>query len=309
MPTPGHLTVRNTDGIGRTAPMILESAGLRQKSKPSLPYYQRPRRREVVLNEAFVADSGPGNVGDALPDVAIASMGDATFLEAIIGNDDRVRVSDDRMAMNPWRQICSLRIRSATSRTYVGTAWFIHPRVLATAGHCVYLQDDGGWAESISIAAARSGDREPFGRVVSKRFLSVDGWVKERKRDFDYGVIILDDESVGQQVGNFEVQSLTPGELRGLDAQISGYPADRDSAKYQYFHMRPLMDVTDQRLMYEIDTFGGQSGSPIWQETEEAGVIAIGIHTTGGVSSNSGTRINDDVIGNFIQWTAEAGNA
>src|SRR4051794_7089475 len=105
MTKPGHLTVRNTEGIGREAPAVLEGAVPRQKSKPSLPYYQRPRRREVILNEAFVADGGDGNTSDALPDVAIASMGDATFLEAIIGNDDRVRVSDDRMAMNPWRQI------------------------------------------------------------------------------------------------------------------------------------------------------------------------------------------------------------
>jgi glutamyl endopeptidase len=66
-----------------------------------------------------------------------------------------------------------------------------------------------------------------------------------------------------------------------------------------------MAGVTDTRLIYDIDTFGGQSGSPIWQQTAEAGLIAVGIHTTGGVSSNSGTRITADVLGNLVKWTTE----
>jgi len=69
--------------------------------------------------------------------------------------------------------------------------------------------------------------------------------------------------------------------------------------------MRPMMAVTDAQLVYDIDTFGGQSGSPIWQQTTELGLIAVGIHTTGGVSSNSGTRINQDVLDNLATWTRE----
>jgi glutamyl endopeptidase len=57
--------------------------------------------------------------------------------------------------------------------------------------------------------------------------------------------------------------------------------------------------------VYDIDTFGGQSGSPIWQETQETGVVAVGIHTTGGVSSNSGTRISSDVMENLVNWITE----
>jgi V8-like Glu-specific endopeptidase len=244
-----------------------------------------------------------------LTDVAVASFGNAiegintTLLEAIIGDDDRVRVSKERMAMNPWRQICALRIISQSNRTYVGTGWFIAAGVVATAGHCVFLQNDGGWAKSILVVPAKQGPHEPFGSQTSTRFGSVDGWVEKRQSDFDYGVIFLDDKTVGEKVGNFGVQALNPIELKGTDAQISGYPADRDRAEFQFFHLRPIIDVTDTQLIYDIDTFGGQSGSPIWQETIENGLIAVGIHTTGGVSSNSGTRITDDVLQNLVEWT------
>jgi V8-like Glu-specific endopeptidase len=259
-----------------------------------------------MVLESGGPDVVTGQGAAPLPDVSVASFGRKDVLEVVFGNDDRVRVSAERMKSNPWRQVCALRILSQSDRWYVGTGWFVGPRLLATAGHCVYLQDDGGWAKKIEVTPARFGDTKPFGTVDSDYMGSVDGWVKKRSSDFDYGVIFLPDGNTGSQVGNFEVQSLQPAELKRADAQISGYPADRDSAKFQYFHMRPLIDVTETRLVYDIDTYGGQSGSPVWQETQEEGVIAVGIHTTGGTTSNSATRITDDVIDTLIKWAGQA---
>lgn len=321
MAAPGHEPIRNTDPVNET--VVLEGAGppeaaVQQTSKPSLPYYTPPRPRRKALrparvNEAFTDESAaaPDVIETAAVDVANASFGsgggaanaDTRVFEAVIGTDDRVKVSQERMRLNPWRQICALRIVSKTNRTFVGTGWYIAPGVLATAGHCVFLQDEGGWAKSIKVIPAKFGAREPFAAQTSKRFASVKGWVKERKRDFDYGVIFLDDAAPGTQVGNFAVEALGVPQLKGVDAQVSGYPADLERAEFQFFHMRPMKDVTDTRLVYDIDTFGGQSGSPIWQETTERGVVAVGIHTTGGVTSNSGTRITDDVLDNLIRWT------
>jgi glutamyl endopeptidase len=331
MTKPGHVPITSWQTSELSRGLTLESVGPTLTSVPTLDYYHapRPRRRvrqrgdtEALVLESLAASDDAGQkdwavIGETsgrfIPDVAVASLGnsaaslgdDRMILEAIIGDDDRVRVQPETMTENPWRQICALRILSQSNQQYVGTAWFIGPRTLATAGHCVYLQDDGGWAKSIKVIPAKQGPLEPLGHQMSTRFASVDGWVKDRKRDFDYGVIFLDDDRAGQAVGNFEVRAVPPGELRGPEAQISGYPADRDAATFQYFHMRPLKDVTDTRLVYDIDTFGGHSGAPIWQNTKERGVIAVGIHTTGGVTSNSGTRITDDVLDNLISWTSE----
>jgi len=270
---------------------------------PSLPYYRRPERPPQVLLESMPVDGDDDdNPNVALPDVAVASFGDSGFLEAVIGNDDRVKVAKSLLSGNPWRQICSLRIRSQSNQVYVGTGWFIGPKTLATAGHCVFLKNDGGWAKSIDVVPARFGNSKPFGKMTATRFSAVDGWTKDSSRDFDYGVIHLESGTVGDKIGNFEVRSFADPLFKNMSLKVSGYPADREQAQFQYFHERPVQQVSPTRLFYDIDTFGGQSGSPIWQDTKENGLVAVGIHTTGGISSNSGTRINDDVIDNLISW-------
>lgn len=243
-------------------------------------------------------------VAQRLPDAAVASFGRRMMLEIVIGNDDRIKVSEEDLTRNPYRQIAALRIESQSGTQYVGTGWFIGPRALATAGHCVYLHDDGGWASRIDIIPAKFGDKEPYRHFTATRFRATDGWTKGVSQDFDYGVILLDDGTPGDRTGWFEVNALEDTGLEG-EANISGYPADRDNANYQYFHARPVKRVTQTRLQYDIDTFGGQSGSPIWIDSERDGVIAVGVHTTGGATGNSGTRINTDVIGNLIQWRDE----
>lgn len=307
MPGEGHRPETNF-GAGRREPeskIIREAATLAPTNRPSLQYYHPPTRKmRGVIQEAAVVNgaSAEAETMAILPDAAAASFGNTMLLEAVIGNDDRARVANQLLAGNPWRQICALRIRAQTGPMFVGTGWFIGAKALATAGHCVFLQNEGGWAEWIDVIPGKYGSAEPFGRMRSEKFACVDGWTKDRSRDCDYGVIFLEDDAVGKKVGSFEVQALSDTELQGIDAKISGYPWDRDRAEYQYFHERPLMSVTSTRLNYDIDTFGGQSGSPIWQDTEERGLVAVGIHTTGGLTSNSGTRISGEVLDNLISW-------
>jgi len=304
MPRPGHRPVSNGDARPEAA-LLPEAVGAPLANRPSLPYYRPLRARPRTLDEAAILGADPAAPAApalALPDVAVASFGDTPLLEAVIGNDDRVKVAREFLSRNPWRQICALRIRSRSNQLYVGTGWFIGARTLATAGHCVFLQDDGGWAVSIDVIPAKFGTAEPFGTMRATRFAAVDGWTVRRQRDFDYGAIHLEDAAAGRQVGNFAVRSFADAQVRAMAAKISGYPADRERAEFQYFHERPVQNVTGTRLFYDVDTFGGQSGSPIWADTAEHGLVAVGIHTTGGLSSNSGTRINDDVLDNLISW-------
>jgi glutamyl endopeptidase len=308
MPADGHKTMRSEEA-SRVVNEVAEPPTVRF-SKITLDYYQpilaaasekrRPQRvRGAILESAPDVEAEPH-----YPDVAIASFGDTMLLEAVIGNDDRVRVAAGDLEKNPFRQICALRIKAKTGSMFVGTAWLIGPRALATAGHCVFLQQEGGWAESIEVIPAKFGNKEPLGRFRAKRFRAVDGWVKQQNRDFDYGVILLDDDRPGDSLGWFAVDAESETELKASQANISGYPADKDNANFQYFHARPVMSVSPTRLMYDIDTFGGQSGSPVWEDSA-SGLVAIGIHTNGGVSSNSGTRINDAVVENLAVWRNE----
>src|SRR5262249_58840987 len=87
----------------------VETAAPAVTSRTSLPYYTRPRtrRRRAVAAESLRPE--PARVQEAatevLTDVAAASFGSSAthtnkmVLEAVIGEDDRVRVSPQRMAM------------------------------------------------------------------------------------------------------------------------------------------------------------------------------------------------------------------
>lgn len=295
----GHRPLSNSsDGS-----IVHESMVARQTNRRTLPYYEGPRRRDPTIREAAIIMDPAGPEGPGLPDVAVASFGDSTVLELVIGADDRVRLAEGLTGRNPWRQICALRITSQTGKRYVGTGWWISPTAVATAGHCVYLQNEGGWAASVDVITAKHGSRQPYGVVQSTTFHAVDGWTAGREKDFDYGVIEVKDTDIGQRVGNFAVRALDDDELEGVVAKISGYPADRDQAAYQYFHERPLINASATRLTYDVDTFGGQSGSAIFCDTLDHGRVVIGIHTTGGFASNSGTRITEPVLANLVKWS------
>lgn len=236
---------------------------------------------------------------NAVPvDAALGAFRNMDLMEVVLGDDDRQAVSD--VTDSPWRHICALRINTKSGRRYVGTGWLIGMRTVMTAGHCVYMHDEGGWAESIEVIPALNGTDRPYGTFISSEFHAVDGWTSERNSDFDYGAILLN-EPIGQDAGWFAFSALGESALLSTDANISGYPQDRDHATRQYFHARKIVRASERRIYYEIDTYGGQSGSPIWLLVGDKRV-AVGVHTNGSSTSNSGTLINSEVFNNMKLW-------
>lgn len=265
---------------------------------------EAPRRGRARKTIRTLVEKVPE--GGGAPDAAAGAFG----LEQVFGADDRTVVPSTTDA--PWRWSCALRIRARDGKRFVGTAWFISPRTLVTAGHCVFLHDHGGFAESIEVIPGLDGARRPFGSVVSRNLKTVEGWAKKRDSDFDYGAIVLDGDVMGA-VGAFTYAAVPEELLGSANINISGYPADRDGASRQYFHARKIARVSGRRLYYHVDTFGGQSGSAAWITVSPAtarrlGVaqtrIAVGIHTAGSTLSNHGTRITADVATNLRKWTA-----
>lgn len=232
-------------------------------------------------------------------------------LESVIGLDQRQRIFETDL--DPWRMICSLNMFAGLSGA-IGTGWLVGPRTLLTAGHCVFSNTFfGGWADRIEIRAGRNGDEEPFAVVQSRRFSSVDRWVHSEDPDFDIGAIHLE-EPLGDEVGWFAVGALPTDQLESFLVNISGYPGDRGNGREQYFHANRILRVTERRLFYDVDTFGGQSGAPVWiYEDEGAPPLAVGIHAYGtggtptsfGITANSAPRIIPEVLEQIKQWIAE----
>jgi len=59
--------------------------------------------------------------------------------------------------------------------------------------------------------------------------------------------------------------------------------------------------VSNEVITYNIDSMGGQSGSPVWV-LENGQRYGVGIHTNGASSGNSATRINSSVFNMLMNW-------
>jgi V8-like Glu-specific endopeptidase len=222
--------------------------------------------------------------------------------EVIIGTDDRVRVT--ATTTYPWRAICALRITAANGRRFIGTGWLVSPRTVITAGHCVFMHNEGGWARSIEVIPGLNDAARPFGSAASGNLRSAVGWTQSRNREYDYGAILLPANArLGDRTGWFGFAVRDDAFLRAASLNLSGYPGDK-GGNQQWFMAQRTKSVSARVITYDIDTMGGQSGSPVWvlQNGQRYGV---GVHTNGHSSGNSATRIDGNVFNRMLGWKNE----
>ncbi|MEL6143545.1 MAG: serine protease, partial [Bacteroidota bacterium] len=257
--------------------------------------------RESLITQEPVLDAWYAEYGDEAS-IALALQGSRVLEEVVIGKDDRIRVHNT--TAYPWRTICSLIITAKDGSRWIGTGWLVGNRTVITAGHVVYMHKRGGWVRSIEVIPGRNASRRPFGSCRATHFRSVKGWTNKKKRSHDYGCIILPKNcEYGKQLGYFGYANLNFFSLLGLKVNLSGYPGDKTPAGSQWWHARRIKFVTPRTIVYNIDTAGGQSGSPVWRLRNGQRHV-IGIHTNGSKLGNSATRITKPVFKNIKKWKA-----
>lgn len=227
-------------------------------------------------------------------------------IPSVIDNDDRVLISPTNV--DPYRAICALRVSGTIGDGLTGTGWLIDSRTVITAGHCVYDKRIGGWASSVEVIPALDSAARPFGSVVGSRVRSVSGWIQDGSREYDYGAILLD-EPVRLEGGFFVPEALSAAEIQGTNVNLAGYPSDRENGTRLFFHAREVREIAARTIQYDIDTFRGQSGAPVWVTLRDGRRLVVAIHTNGierPVIFNSGLRITSEVIENLRRWSEEA---
>ena len=249
----------------------------------------------------------------------------SAHLESIIDIDDRQRViSTDEY---PWCLIAFLEIEFPLG-TSIGTGWLVGSDKVVTAGHCLYSEKAGGWAKSVKVIpgndtenpTATISDDAPYGAFEAIALQTTEEWISNAAPEMDVGMIHIN-HPIGDDLGHFGISIYDDSdELNGEKLRIAGYPKyhhpldketddllTRKVAGQMWTHTDRLIDIKDGRIFYNLDTTGGQSGSPVVLLGYEAlGLVAIGIHNYGFYDyekhENKATLINEEIWGHIKGW-------
>jgi len=297
--------------LGKVVPILASTLGpvIAKRIAPRL----RQRTRKVLqsrlsggdqiavlarlLRQGQRAPGGESAEGVDINDRTLTEMVEA--IEVIIGTDDRVRIQNTSQV--PWRRICALRITFPNGANFLGTGFFIGARTVATAGHCVYLPKQGGWARRIEVIPGLNGPQRPFGSALATSFRAAQGWVQNGRPAADYGAVVLPPGSFsGQNLGRFGFGVFPSSVLLAKQVVLAGYPGDKPGEMWGM--ARRLKSVTGDTLIYDIDTMGGQSGAGPYIKHNGKRYV-VGIHNYGATSGNSATRITAPVYNNLLSWS------
>lgn len=266
---------------------------------------------DALMVDAFAPAEQPSFEGEKtegdpkLVDEEVLALDYGPWTESVIGPDGRTRVT--ATTTFPWRAVAHLVVYWRNGTTGGCTGWFIGPRTVATAGHCVYNSSKGGWASSVRAYPGRNGSSTPYGYGTSHRLFSVTGWTSSGNHEYDYGAIQLK-TTLGNTVGWFGFRWQSSNTFSGA-YRLTGYPGDKTYGTMWTMQENPgIRAVTTRKLWYSIDTYGGQSGSPVYHNySSTCSTCSVAIHAYGvGMSPytqyNSGTRITQQVFNNLVAW-------
>lgn len=221
--------------------------------------------------------------------------------ESIINWDSRMRTYT---TLYPNRAIVYIEYNGSA----LCTGYMYSPSMVVTAGHCVHTGGSAGtWrtASLYKIYPGRDGVSSPYGFCTVNRLRSVTGWTVSANPQYDYGAMRLNC-TVGNTVGWFGLYD--PAVPIAQPAIVTGYPGDKPLT--QWTSSDKIRDASTTQISYRADTIGGNSGSPVWNDKDEAlatnGAWAFGVHNyatgTFGSNANSAVRLSAARISNYVLW-------
>lgn len=196
----------------------------------------------------------------------------------------------------------------------VATGALIGPSHVLTAGHAVWNWDKGGVSPiTIMFTPGATGGRAPFGSANATKWVTSNGFKRDRESPFDYGIIKLNRPLGNDRTrGWFSLNQWNVGWK--YNCQINGYLPDGSSAT-QIATQGVLTDfIRYPESLWGSRDFpaqGGASGGPAWIRQGPAYRI-IGIFTGGTgygpgntfFQSVRGLKMTQGVVNAITAWRA-----
>jgi len=253
---------------------------------------------------ADVLRSAAGSVGSVGKGGVAQSQKDDAAPKTVIPPDGRVQ--EAAPASFPWGAIAHLETNQGGC-----TGFMLSRDVLVTAGHCVH--HNGSWVTSYTVTPGRTGASAPFGQCGGgiNDVWTTSNWISGYPSDYDFGLVKLTCD-IGYSTGWFGWWYNTGENLANQYFYVEGYPADKPYGT-MWWDGDYTYSQSANKLWYWVDTFNGQSGSPLYHYNSVTpglcgGWCVTGIHTNGvtGVNpTNSGTRFRPEVMSFINYWISQ----
>lgn len=186
--------------------------------------------------------------------------------ESIIGADGRVQ--EFNTTNYPERTIGQI-VLNQNGTIYTCTGWLIDPNSLLTSGHCAYnpTPTGGDIIEWANFYPGRNGASDPYGGYSVYNVYAPSEWrygpdSTDEYADFAVMSLTLNAGNTVGWLGYFARNAQNA--LLGLGALVEGYPGDKPPGTRWYMSGR--IGASQRKMtFYRMDTYGGQSGSPVYQ--------------------------------------------
>ncbi|KAK3370999.1 ATP synthase F1 [Lasiosphaeria ovina] len=276
--------------------------------------------KETPVNFWYLTPSGIVG-GLPLSTQGFSRMRDPVGAEAVVNVvDGRKKVADDYFTKTDgkYRAIVKLfllfeqqvsELPDDEAAWPIASGFLIADDIVVTAGHCAFDYSHGlrrlvkvrayvGYKghDDLSDTEAR------WGTAVATTVKWCAG-IGDEPAD----VAFIKLEKPFETVKNKFTCTQTPVSKENADLGVVGYPGDimdggeRGARMYEMFAATTYNLTTSDHnmLQYKIDTYGGNSGSPVFRDRNS--LVAIGVHVLGGYSYNSASVFDGGRYGNRFE--------
>lgn len=224
--------------------------------------------------------------------------------ESVIGPDDRKLVKD--IKKYPYKSIVFIRSYFDDYKYIAGTGFMIDDYSVLTAAHVVDKKDIK--IKKIVVYAGYQDNEATIDTVNVIKKYTIPEWINTRNSNLDMALLILE-KPLGKTLGKLNI--VDKSNINEL-VFTSGYPGGNDLNKdkikpgNQYYSSGKIVKITKDKLFYDLDSEGGQSGSPVFNNNNEV----IGIHINGfrpedKYKFNSAVKLSLSKIEIIKGWTRE----